>query len=71
MGGLRAIFCQADKLHERKDTHRKPPLPHLRVADVVAECLVFSMFNCQATHYLLKYFCINESNFTLLMGFAI
>ena len=34
-GGLRAISCQADKLPERKDTHRKPLLPPLRVADVM------------------------------------
>ena len=34
--GLRAISAQADKLPERKDAHRKPLLPHLRVAEVVA-----------------------------------
>jgi len=28
-GRLRAISCQAGKLPERKDTHRKPLLPHL------------------------------------------
>ncbi len=27
--GLRAISCQAEKQPERKDTHRKTPLPHL------------------------------------------
>jgi hypothetical protein len=26
---LRAISCQAEKLPERKDAHRKPPLPRL------------------------------------------
>jgi hypothetical protein len=26
---LRTISCQAEKLHERKDAQRKPPLPHL------------------------------------------
>jgi len=30
--GLRAISCQAGKLPERKDIHRKPLLPHLRVS---------------------------------------
>jgi len=28
-GGLRGISCQADKMLERKDTHRKPLLPNL------------------------------------------
>src|SRR5659263_613984 len=28
-GGLRAISCQAETQPERKDTHRKPLLPHL------------------------------------------
>jgi len=28
------ISCQAEKQPERKDTHRKPLLPHLRIADV-------------------------------------
>ena len=33
----RAISCQPEKLHERKDAHRKPPrvLGAGRVADVV------------------------------------
>jgi hypothetical protein len=26
-GGLRAISCQTEKQPERKDAHRKPPLP--------------------------------------------
>jgi hypothetical protein len=43
-GGLRAIFCQAEKLHERKDAHRKPPLPDLRVADVSGSCFVLSVY---------------------------
>jgi hypothetical protein len=38
-GGLRAISCQAEKQHERKDTHRKPPLPSLRVAEVIGRIL--------------------------------
>jgi len=29
------ISCQDEKQPERKDTHRKPLLPHLRVADVL------------------------------------
>jgi len=33
--GLRAISCQADKLPERKDAHRKPLLLNLGVADVM------------------------------------
>ena len=34
---LRAISCQAEKLPERKDAHRKPLLP--RVADAAICCL--------------------------------
>jgi len=35
-GGLRARTCQAEKQPERKDTHRKPLLPNLRVDEVMA-----------------------------------
>lgn len=34
-GGLRARTCQTARKNERKESHRKPLLPHLRVADVI------------------------------------
>ncbi|BBE20660.1 hypothetical protein AQPE_4854 [Aquipluma nitroreducens] len=37
---MRAISCQAEKQHERKDAHRKPLLPDLRVAEVIGRILV-------------------------------
>jgi hypothetical protein len=36
IGGLRAISCLARKLPERKDAHRKPLLPNLRVTDIAS-----------------------------------
>jgi len=53
-GGLRAISCQAEKLLERKDTHRKPLLPHLRVADVMAELFFFPF------HFLIFVHCLRR-----------
>lgn len=34
-GGLRARTCQAEIKNKRKESHRKPLLPNLRVAEVI------------------------------------
>jgi hypothetical protein len=38
---LRAISCQAEKPTKRKDAHRKPLLPDLRVAEVSGSLFIF------------------------------
>jgi hypothetical protein len=46
-GGLRARTCQTARKNKRKDAHRKPLLPNLRVADVIARLSFFKRFFCR------------------------
>jgi hypothetical protein len=40
-GGLRARTCQTAVTNKRKESQRKPPLPDLRVAEVISRVLFF------------------------------
>ena len=46
-GGLRERTCQTAVTNKRKDSQRKPLLPHLRVAEVAGSVFNSLFFYCQ------------------------